>query len=156
MNTQKSVTKEILELRQMRVPELIERYELAFGKSPRVKHREWLWRKIAWKIQEQRFGGLSQTARQRLDELIADLDIPLTRERVVCGTIQAAPKPRQPVLGTTLVREWRGIQVQATAVDGGWEHDGALFNSLSALAKAVTGSHMSGPAFFGLKKKANA
>ena len=52
-----------------------------FGKRPAgLKHREWLWRRIAWKIQEQRFGGLSTVAKRRLDELIADLDLPLQAE----------------------------------------------------------------------------
>ena len=73
---------EIRELRAMPVPELVARYEAAFGKPPRTKHREHLWRRIAWKIQEQRFGGLSSTAKGRLDELIAELDVPLARQTV--------------------------------------------------------------------------
>ena len=152
MTEQKSVTEEIRELREMKVPELVERYEQAFGKHPRVKHREWLWRKIAWKIQERRLGGLSQAAKHKLDELIAEIDLPLTTAPVVRGKVQSGTDQAVPTNGKTLVREWRGIEVRATAVEGGWEHDGVVYKSLSALANAVTGSHVSGPAFFGLKK----
>ena len=154
MKAQKSVTEEIQELREMRVPELVERYEMAFGKHPRVKHREWLWRKVAWKIQEQRFGGLSQVAKKRLGELIEGLDIPLASQPLVSAKRSRTGKLGQPNPGTTLVRAWRGTEIRATKVEGGWEHEGVVYKSLSALAKAVTGSHMSGPAFFGLTKKA--
>lgn len=154
MKAQKSVTEEIQELRDMRVSELVERYELAFGKHPRVKHREWLWRRIAWKIQEQRFGGLSQVAKRRLDEMMSGLDIPLTGQPAVTARISRPGKPGKATAGTTLVRAWRGTEVRATSVEGGWENEGIVYKSLSALAKAVTGSHMSGPAFFGLTKKA--
>ena len=71
--TRKPIAEEIQELRVLPVPELVERYELVFGKPPRVKHRDWLWRRVAWKVQEQRFGGLSTVARRRLDELIDQL-----------------------------------------------------------------------------------
>ena len=54
---QKTITDEIQELHEMAVPELVDRYEALFGKPPRVKHRDWLWRRCAWKLQEQRFGG---------------------------------------------------------------------------------------------------
>ncbi len=64
-----TITQEIQQLRSMAVPELVERYEAVHGKPPRVKHKDWLWRRIAWKVQEQRFGGLSEVAKRRLDEL---------------------------------------------------------------------------------------
>ncbi len=48
----KTLTEEIMELRQMKLPELLTRYEALFGKPPRTKHREWLWKRISWKVQE--------------------------------------------------------------------------------------------------------
>ena len=150
MSKQRPIADEIAELRAMAVPELVERYQGVFGKAPRVKHRDWLWRRIAWKIQEQRFGGLSAVAKRRLDELIADLDIPLDGSRTVRGKVGRSAKPGMPPVGTTLVREWRGQEIRATRTDEGWEHDGVVHRSLSAVAKAITGSHVSGPAWFGL------
>ena len=135
----KPVADEIAELRTLAVPELVERYQTVFGKPPRVKHRDWLWRRIAWKIQEQRFGGLSVVAKRRLDELVAGIDIPIAA-------------PRSPTPGTSVVRIWKDREIRATSVEGGWEHEGVVYRSLSAVAKHVTGAHWSGPAFFGRKK----
>ena len=154
MSPRKSIPQEIAALRAMAVPELVERYEDVFGRPPRVKHRDWLWRRIAWKIQEQRFGGLSQVAKRRLDELIAEFELPLG-QRTVNGKV-ARPRPGDPPLGTTLTRVWKGQNVRTTAVDGGWEHDGVVHRSLSAVAKAVTGSHWNGRLFFGLKSRRRA
>ena len=65
-----------------------------------------------------------------------------------------ASKPGDPPVGTTLTRTWRGTEVTATRVDGGWESDdGVVYRSLSGLAKAIIGSHVSGPAWFGLTKQ---
>ncbi len=150
---QKSITEEIQELRAMPVPELVDRYETVFGRPPRVKHKDWLWRRIAWKIQEQRFGGLSEVAKKRLDELIAELDLPLGGDRMVRGRVNGAAGNGKTMAGTTLTRTWKGREIQATSTNEGWEHDGVVYRSLSAVVKAVTGSHASGPAWFGLKKR---
>ena len=151
----RSIADEIQELRGMPVPELVNRYEAAFGKPPRVKHKDWLWRRVAWKIQEQRFGGLSSVAKRRLDELIADLDVPLTGDRTVRSKL-GRQKPGDPALGTTLTRTWRGREIQATRTEEGWECGGVPYRSLSAVAKAVTGSHASGPAWFGMTERKRA
>ncbi len=149
-----TITQEIQQLRGMAVPELVDRYEAVFGKPPRVKHRDWLWRRIAWKVQEQRFGGLSNVAKRRLDELIAELDLPLG-QRTVNGKV-ARSRPGSPPLGTTLTRVWKGQDIRTTAVEGGWEHEGVVYRSLSAVAKALTGSHWNGRYFFGLTKRKGA
>ena len=145
----KPISEEIAELRAMNVAELVERYAQVFGKLPRCKQPTWLWRKIAWKIQEQRFGGLSETAKARLEELIAEIDLPLGGVR---KQIKAA-RWNGTTLGTTVARIWKGREVTATAVGGGWEHDGTVYRSLSAIAKHLTGSHWNGRHFFGLTKR---
>ena len=148
--TRKPIAEEIQELRVLPVPELVERYELVFGKPPRVKHRDWLWRRVAWKVQEQRFGGLSTVARRRLDELIDQLDVPLHGERTVRVRLGAPRRGGEPPVGTRVSRMWRGQEVVAVAVEGGWEHEGVVYRSLSGIAKAVTGAHWNGRLFFGL------
>ena len=93
----KSIADEIEELRAMTVAELVPRYEDAFRKPPRVKHREWLWKRIAWKIQEQRFGGLSNAAKRQIDELIAEMDLPLGEDRrTVTGRLRGDAKAAGP------------------------------------------------------------
>ena len=148
----KSITVEIVELRAMPVPELVGRYEELHGKPPRVKNRTWLWRRCAWRIQELKFGGLSSVAKRRLDELIGDLDIDLTGDRTVRGTAGQG----QTAVGTTLTRTWKGREIEVTRTEHGWEHDGVVHGSLSAVVKAITGSHASGPAWFGLTKRKGA
>lgn len=147
----KPIAEEIAELQTMSVPELVERYAEVFGKTPRTKQPVWLWRKIAWKIQEQRFGGLSKTAKARLEELIAEIDLPIGG-RVERGKLRTV-RNNDTALGTTVTRVWKRQEIRATRVEGGWEHEGTVYRSLSALAKAITGSHLSGRAFFGLTKR---
>ncbi len=59
----------------------------------------------------------------------------------------------EPAIGTTLVRVWHGQEIHATRTNQGWEHDGVVYGSLTAVAKAATGSHRRGPAFFGVTKR---
>jgi hypothetical protein len=153
---QGTITEEISELRAMDVAALVERYTAVFGKPPRVKHKDWLWRRIAWKIQEQRFGGLSEVAKRRLDELIAEIDLPLGKGRTVRGKIEPPAKPGNPQIGTTLTRTWRGKDLHVAIIEGGFAYEGVVYRSLSAVANAITGSHMSGRAFFGLAERKGA
>jgi hypothetical protein len=64
-------------------------------------------------------------------------------------------RPRQDVHlleGTKLLREWRGVMHEVTVIDGGYEHQGKRYRSLSAVARAIAGTQWSGPLFFGLRK----
>ncbi len=151
----KSIAMEINELRAMSVPALVERYEAAYGKPPRVKHRDWLWRRVAWRVQEKRFGGLSGAAKCRLDELIAELDLPL-KGRTVRAGVGRHRRPNDPPIGTTLSRTWKGTEIRATAAEGGWEYEGVVYRSLSAVAREVTGAHWNGRLFFNLTKRKGA
>ncbi len=138
----------------MKVPELLTRYEALFGKPPRTKHRAWLWKRIAWKVQERRFGGLSEVAKRRLEELISEIDLPLgERQRTDTGAPCGDSGATQHKVGTVFTRTWRGREVRARRVEGGYESEGVVYRSLSALAKAITGSHWNGRLFFGLTKR---
>ncbi len=150
----KNIAQEIESLRGLEVAELVERYKELFGKPPRLKHRAHLWKRCAWTLQEKQFGGLSETAKHRLEELIGEIDLPLPeRQRTVAGKLRGKPKPGDPIPGTTLVRRWRGQEIRVEVSENGFEFDGVLYKSLSAVAKAVTGSHWSGKLFFGLRKR---
>ena len=142
----KPIAEEIADLRAMNVAELIERYVEVFGRLPRCKQPTWLFRKIAWEVQARRFGGLSKRAKERLEELIAEIDLPLNGAR-------AQVKRNGAVLGTTVERAWRGRVIRAVSVEGGWEHEGVVHRSLSAVAKHVTGSHWNGRLFFQLTRR---
>jgi hypothetical protein len=148
----KTVVEEINELKAMAIPDLVARYEEVFGKPPRVKNKDHLWRRIAWRIQEQRFGGLPGPARRALNALTAEIELPVqAKKNAVTGRV-GAPGARLGV-GATLVREWHGHEYRVRVVDGGFELDSVIYKSLSAAARAITGQAWNGPLFFHLRKR---
>ena len=146
--------REINELRAMTVPELVVRYESVWGKPPRSKHKAFLWKRIAWKLEEARTGGLSTRAKARLEELMAEIKIDFeNRSRTVSGALTKTAARHRLSPGTTLIRQWRGQQISVRVLETGQlDWNGALYGSLTAVAKAVTGSHWNGRLFFGLTK----
>ncbi len=102
---------------------------------------------VAWKIQEQAYGGLGRATKRRLAGLASTMeeDGDLVRHRV------ARLKP-----GAKLVREWQGTIHRVVVLEDGFEWNGAPWRSLSAIACEITGSHRSGPRFFGLNGRAEA
>ncbi len=149
-----NIAGEIEELRGLPTPDLVERYRELWGKEPHCKHREHLWKRCAWKLQEQKFGGLSQVAKGRLEELIAEIDLPIgERQTTVTGPLRSPTRAPKHQVGTVFTRTWKGREVRTVAVDGGYEYEGAMYRSLSAVAKAVTGSHWNGRLFFGLTER---
>jgi hypothetical protein len=155
--TERTIAEEIEELQRLPVAELVVRYEEMFGRPPRSRHRVWLWRKICWELQARKFGGLSEVAKRRLDELIAQINPNLFRGgETVREKLQRPTKPGLPPVGSALVRTWRGKELRVVVLDDGFEFGGVRYRSLSAVAGAVTGSHLSGPSFFGLSKRKGA
>ena len=134
--------------------ELIAEYQRLHKKAPRTRNRRWLIRRVAWAIQAEAFGSLSARAQRRLDELIAQIGGPLgTADRTVTATLPRKRKPTAPLVGTTLTREWHGRQIIVHCRDNGYEHDGVLHRSLTAVAEAVTGAHWNGNLFFRLTRR---
>ena len=112
---------------------------------PKRVARDLLMLGVAWKIQEQAYGGLGAATKRRLADLAKTMerDGDVTRNRV------AHPKP-----GAKLVREWRGEAHTVIVIEDGFEWNGRHWRSLSAIAREITGVHWSGPRFFGLNGKA--
>ena len=112
---------------------------------PKRVSRDLLILGVAWKIQEQTYGGLSAATKRRLADLSKTMerDGDVTRNRV--ARLKA---------GAKLVREWRGNTHTVTVIDEGFEWKGRHWRSLSAIAREITGVHWSGPRFFGLNGKA--
>jgi len=97
-----------------------------------------LQRLLAQRIQENRFGGLPVAVERRL-------------ERLAQGEAVAVPSDTAVTDGTRLIREWQGRTIEVVAIEGGFQWDGQRYGSLSKIAREVTGTHQSGPRFFGLK-----
>lgn len=167
----KTVAEQIRALREMKVPELVAEYERAFSESPRSRNREHLWRKIAWKNQaDAEGGGLSERAKARLAEIAADVDSAMAKrgakvppakrgaEKATVARTETVVFPRVrreglPLPGTRIERVYHGKTLRVTVLEDGVEHEGVKYKSLSALACAISGSHVSGVAFFGLKPR---
>jgi hypothetical protein len=101
-------------------------------------------RGIAWKLQSRVYGDLPSHIKREL-ERAADR---LRRGEELCISSRPSLKP-----GTRLVRSWQGRVYRVQVLDDGYEYDGRRFSSLTQVATAITGTHWSGPSFFGLKKR---
>ena len=160
-----NIAKEVSVLKRMTVPQLRDRYAEAFGEQTRSNHKEWLIKRIAWRLQAQTEGDLSARARQRAAELANDADLRLSPplppktgvaapERTKTAALQIHGDNRLPLAGTILTRLYKGETLQVLVLADGFEFEGAVYPSLSAVAKAITGSHTSGFLFFKLNQKA--
>jgi hypothetical protein len=148
-----SIAEQIQALQSMTVAELAHRYEELHGTPPRVRNKAFLQRRVVWKIQERELGGLSERARARLDELVAEIDLPLAAPPPRAPRRAVEPGPKAPMLGTTLVRRWHDQELHVEVRDSGFEWNGTVYSSLSAVARAITGSNWNGRLFFGLTKR---
>ena len=153
----KSITEEIAQLRALPLAELAARYEAITGRPPRIRNKEWMWKRAAWALQSQRYGGLGAVAKNRLESLIAEIDLPLCeRQRTIAGKLKRPSKTQALAVGTTLQRQWRGRQVVVHVVEGGVEYENARYPSLSAAVRAITGQHWNAKLFFGMSKRRKA
>ena len=164
----RNIAREIAALQRMTPKELRLRYAEAFGEPTRSGNRAYLVKRIAWRLQSLAEGDLSARARRRAAELARDAEIRVTAPPTLNvhtaataahgakGRVRPADAadPRLPRPGTILIRPYKGEEVRVTVQDDGFEYEGQLFRSLSAVAKAVTGTHTNGYLFFKLGKYA--
>ena len=154
-----SLASRIAALRSMTVAQLQREYRTVFGEDTTSKHKEFLWRKIAWGVQANAEGGLPDATRQRAVTLANPLHLRVRppRETTPAGALAPpADPPAGLVPGTVLTRRHRGIEHTVRVLAEGVEYQGTVFRSLTAVAEAITGSHCSGKAFFGLTGKGRA
>ena len=147
-STAKAVAAKLQTLENMDYPALRTEWRRLYrAQPPKRVARDLLMLGVAWKIQEQSYGGLGAAAKRRLTELVKTMERngDVTRSRV------ARLKP-----GAKLLREWRGETHRVIVLDDGFEWKGTQWRSLSAIAREITGVHWSGPRFFGLNGKTKA
>jgi hypothetical protein len=172
--SQESIEQTLAALGRMTVTQLRAQYLEVFGEPTKAGNRDFLFKRLAWRIQSLAEGGLTERAKRRAAELARDADIRMTLPRppktadadaaattttAVATTaartvVMAAPKvtahDRLPIAGTVLTRMYRGRQIETKVLPKGFEYEGQVYRSLTAVAKAVTGSHWNGHLFFGL------
>jgi hypothetical protein len=113
-----------------------------FDERPNHHHRTWLESRLAYKIQERAFGGLKPATRRKLEEIGETGILPRQLRR----------DANRLLPGTVLTRMYDDVE-HRVLVRGtfDFEYQGQRFKSLSAVARHITGTHWSGPLFFGLK-----
>ena len=159
-----AIGQQLAELQRLTIPQLRTRYAEVFGEHTPANNRVWLVKRLAWRLQALAEGGLSERARQRAAELANDADLrmnppvprPSTKpvqEQPASRAEQAAVDRRLPPPGTILARKYKGATAQVQVLQHGFAYQGQVFKSLSAVAKAITGSHCNGFWFFGLARQ---
>ncbi|WP_425619080.1 DUF2924 domain-containing protein [Anatilimnocola sp. NA78] len=161
-----NIDKEVTAMQRMTVDELRGKFAEVFGEATTGRNKEWLIKRIAWRMQANAEGGLSERARRRAMELANDADLRVTaprQRRSIDGadertkTVPAKIAAATHLLpGTMLKRDYKGRTIRVIVLDDGFECEGERYKSLTAVAKAVTGKHWNGFHFFGLREKAGA
>ncbi|MEE9249893.1 MAG: DUF2924 domain-containing protein [Alphaproteobacteria bacterium] len=132
----------IRELADLPRPDLTERWrQLYRAEAPKGISRPLLIRAVAYGMQVKRYGGLKPAVRRPLRKVTEGGSDPAAAN---LKSARIAP-------GMRLIREWNGSSHVVEAVNGGFVWNGARYGSLSAVARAITGAHWSGPRFFGLE-----
>ena len=157
-----TVRKEIEALRQMTLKQLRQKHAEVFGEETRSHHKQFLFRRIAWRIQAMAEGGLSERARRRALEIANDADLRVRAPKTAFqqdtefstdGAVQrklaAQTDPRLPAVGEEIARDYKGRSIVVKVREGGFEYEGKLYKSLSAIAREVTGTKWNGFLFFG-------
>ncbi|MCH7780001.1 MAG: DUF2924 domain-containing protein [Acidobacteria bacterium] len=140
----------------MTVAELEGEWFKLYGQPTRSRNRDYLRKRLAWRIQELRHGGLSDGAKQRIDALAPD---GFTRARTpVDATTVVDPRPRRdprlPTPGTVITKIYKGRDLRVVVREDGLELDGTMYQTATALAKAITGSKsINGNLFLGITKR---
>jgi len=157
MMSKTNIRKELAALERMSAKELRSRYRELFGDESRSGNRQWLYRRCAWRLQALVQGGLSERARRRAMEIADDSDVRFIPPRQVVPDVDMPrqtrptdikPDDRLPIARTVLTRPFKGRLYTVTVLPNGFEYDGEIYQSLTAVAHAITGSHWNGYHFF--------
>jgi hypothetical protein len=159
-----NIEKEVALMQRMTVGDLQEKFSEICGEQPLSRNKQWLIKRLAWKLQAREFGGLSERALRRAAEIADSCDLsdlrltaPKKSPLIDLGDSADIPStpldPRLPMPGTLLTRKYKGQMIQVEVLTDGFRFEGEKFKSLSAVAQAVTGSKWNGFLFFRLTSK---
>ena len=132
-----TVLAQLASLRSAPVSDLKQKWRDLFEREPPPYNRRFLENRLAYRIQELAYGGLSQETLERLDTLADELDgkKPKRHSRI----------ENRPIAGTRLIREWRGVEHCVTVRQEDFEYQGRPYKSLSAIARHITGTQLEWP-----------
>lgn len=127
-------------------------YAEVFGEPTRTHNRDWLTKRLAWRLQAQALGGLTERAKARAAELANEADLRTTPPPCAMTLPTVGERdPRLPAPGAMITRSYKGVEHHVEVLAEGFIWNGDTYPTLTAVAKALTGQHVNGFAFFGLK-----
>lgn len=158
-----AIVKEIEQLRSLTVNGIREKYREVFGEDSRSGNKDYLYRRVAWRLQANAEGDLSERARRRALEIANDADLRVRAPKNLLGTeahrrttvtaINGARDSPLPIAGTLLTREFKGNVHVVKVLDEGFEFEGRPYKSLSKIATEIAGVRWNGFTFFGLDRE---
>ncbi|MDV7202425.1 DUF2924 domain-containing protein [Roseovarius sp. 10] len=146
MTHQDPIPARIAALPHTPIEKLKEQWRDLFGDTPPPFSRANLEHRLAYRIQELAYGGLDPNTKRILNSLADEAEGLVRRKSLT-------EDPRNPVIGTTLVREWNGVAHHVTVQRSGYEWQGRTYRSLSGVARAISGTRWNGYRFFGLRSE---
>ena len=162
----KTLRDQIDELAQMSVLQLQEQHRKLFQVDSASTHRQFLFRKIAWRLQADQEGGLPAFARELARAIAQDAPLRnrvivnagkrragISLDRSVTTTIAPGHDSRLPMPGGLIVKEFKGQTLVVKVLDNGFQYNDRTYSSLSAIAQEITGTKWNGFSFFALTKE---
>lgn len=153
-----TILEQIMALKNASVLELQKKYsELFEGRKVPSNNKVFLWRKIAYRMQELEYGSIPAETQDKIQELITKYD-PVNNKSLrpdnasgnQAKKTRLSRDKRLPIPGTVVTKEYKGIILQVKILESGFEYNGKVYKSLTAIAKEVTGAHWNGFLFFQL------
>jgi hypothetical protein len=154
------IAHDLAALQRLSVSQLQTRHAELFGETTTARHKTWLVRRLAWRLQALAEGDLSECARHRAVQLARDADLRLRPPKTTTAAAthhdgqpqvgRGSANHRLPPPGTILTRPYKGQVLQVQVLEHGFAFNGQVYRSLSAVAKAITGAHYNGYLFFRL------
>jgi hypothetical protein len=162
----KTVIRSIEELASSKIPALKKQYRELFGEESKSSNKQFLFRRIAFRLQANAEGDLSERARRRIGSIADDRDLRVSSAEGIRGSTRMRlplidrtrpPKDyRLPGPGTLLTRRLGDRQIVVKVLSDGFEYESRRYRSLSAIAREVTGTRWNGLLFFGLAERRDA
>ena len=146
MQANEGILAQLAALKTMPAPELRKQWQRLFDTPPPRYNRRFLEARLAYRIQELAYGGLKPATVARLEALGEQLDGGK-------ADIRSKRADDRPISGTRMIREYQGVEHCVTVRDQDFEYQGRPYQSLSAIARAITGTRWNGLTFFGLKSR---
>jgi hypothetical protein len=134
-----NLLKQIMSLQDKKTSELMELWNKTFDYQPEISSRQYMISKLAWRMQELIYGGVDEDTQKKIEEAAKKIKAP-----------KNPPGKFNPMVGTKIVKQYKGKSIEILVVDGGFAHAGEIHKSLSAIATKITGTKWNGLKFFGV------